>query len=61
MRKLIVFKCPATGLQVQTPLPMVMDAPGDQTHAYEAVKCLACTRLHFVNRTTGKVLGAAVD
>jgi hypothetical protein len=59
MRKLIVFKCPTTGLQVQTPLPV--DAPEDRTQAYEAVKCLACTRLHFVNRSTGTVLGAAVE
>jgi hypothetical protein len=59
MRKLIVFKCPSTGLQVQTPLPI--SAHEDQTNAYEAVTCLACTRLHFVNRTSGKVLGAAVQ
>ena len=59
MRKLIVFKCPSTGLQVQTPLPT--SANEDQTHAYEAVTCLACTRLHFVSRATGKVLGAAVE
>jgi hypothetical protein len=59
MRKLMVFKCPTTGLQVQTPLSV--DAHEEQTHAFEAVKCLACTRLHFVNRATGKVLGATVE
>jgi hypothetical protein len=59
MQKLIVFKCPTTGLQVQTPL--VLDEQSENAKAFEAVKCLACTRLHFVNRVTGKVLGAAGD
>jgi len=57
MRKLIVFKCPATGEQVQTPL--LAEPRADGMQAFEAVKCLACTRLHFVGRTTGKVLGRA--
>ena len=25
---------------------------------YESVTCLACSQLHFVSRTTGKVLGS---
>lgn len=55
MSKLIVFKCPRTGLQVQTPLAHGSgDGQGEQ---FEAVKCLACTQIHFVNRRTGKVLG----
>ncbi len=55
MSKLIVFKCPRTGLQVQTPLAHGSgDSQGEQ---FEAVKCLACTQIHFVNRRTGKVLG----
>ena len=24
---------------------------------YEVITCLACTRLHFLNRKTGKLLG----
>lgn len=55
MSKLIVFKCPRTGLQVQTPLAHGSgEGEGEQ---FEAVKCLACTQMHFVNRRTGKVLG----
>lgn len=55
MSKLIVFKCPRTGLQVQTPL--AHGADDGEGERFEAVKCLACTQLHFVNRRTGKVLG----
>ncbi|MGJ4893080.1 hypothetical protein ACQR1Y_33175 [Bradyrhizobium sp. HKCCYLRH3099] len=31
--------------------------PGDPTSAYETVVCKACTRLHFINRDTRKLLG----
>jgi hypothetical protein len=55
--KLIMFKCPRTGLQVQTPLAPEVQEGG--ARAYEAIKCLACAQLHFVNRATGKVLGAS--
>jgi len=54
MSKLIVFRCPRTGLQVQTPLVV---ADQDESESFEAISCLACTHLHFVNRRTGKVLG----
>ncbi|WP_315770689.1 MULTISPECIES: hypothetical protein [unclassified Bradyrhizobium] len=31
--------------------------PGDPAYAYETVVCKACTRLHFINRDTRKLLG----
>jgi hypothetical protein len=31
--------------------------PEDDSEMYETVKCLICSRLHLVNRKTGKVLG----
>ena len=34
--------------------PADPDAPEDE---YEGVICPACTRLHFVNRKTGRLLG----
>jgi hypothetical protein len=52
----VVFKCPRIGMNVQhwiaegTPLD-------DPRSTYETVVCKACTRLHFINRTTGKLLG----
>jgi hypothetical protein len=33
------------------------DAPGDPQGTHKAVVCLACTRLHFVDSSTGKLLG----
>jgi hypothetical protein len=36
---------------------LVKDASTDQGDTYETVTCPACLRLHFVNKTTGKLLG----
>jgi len=51
----IIFKCPQTGLNVQHWLD---DAePQDPSSAYETVVCKACSRLHFINRSSGRLLG----
>ena len=47
-----IFKCPATSQNVQGQLDE--DAGDDE---YEPMTCPACTRLHFFNRKTGKILG----
>jgi hypothetical protein len=52
----VVFRCPRTGLNVQHWLAEEV-SPGDPQCTYEAVVCKACTRLHFINRATGKLLG----
>jgi hypothetical protein len=52
----VLFRCPNTGLNVQHVLPDDGPSESDKSH-YAAVTCLACTRLHFVNRSTGKTLG----
>lgn len=54
----VVFKCPRTGLNVQHWLaeevePETENAP----RTCETVVCKACTRIHFINRLTGKLLG----
>jgi hypothetical protein len=49
-----LFKCPVTSESVQGWLDDDESAGEDE---YEAVTCLACTRLHFVNRKTRKILG----
>jgi hypothetical protein len=57
MGRHIVFKCPQTGLNVQH---WLADEPDDligTTH--KSVVCQACTKLHFVNISTGKLLGEA--
>ena len=49
-----LFTCPATGMYVQHWLDDDEDALGNR---YEPITCPACTRLHFLNRKTGKLLG----
>jgi hypothetical protein len=50
----LIFRCTRTALNVQVWLPD--EAPTDRADSYEAVTCPACTRLHLVNKTTGKML-----
>ena len=49
-----LYRCPNTGRQVQawTDDPPVAADP----EAYQSVKCIACSRLHWVNPRTGRVL-----
>ena len=51
-----VFKCPRTGMNVQHRLADE-PVPGDQRCTYETVLCQACGRLHFINRSSHKLLG----
>jgi hypothetical protein len=51
----LIFRCVKTGMNVQVWLPD--EAPTDHADSYEAVTCPACTRIHLVNTTTGKMLG----
>ena len=46
----LIFICPITNQNVQHRVEAISD------HDYEAVSCLACAGLHFVNLKTGKVL-----
>jgi hypothetical protein len=50
------YRCPNTGQQMQgwTDDPPVADDP----EAYQLVKCIACSRVHWVNPRTGRVLEA---
>jgi hypothetical protein len=52
-----LFICPATNLTVQHWRDE--DNEGASDNEYEAVTCKACTRVHLINRKTGKVLGQA--
>jgi hypothetical protein len=59
MDRLVIFRCPATGFDVQTLWPPHEDEkPGRH---YESVTCPSCAQLHFVNRKTGKLLGYESD
>jgi hypothetical protein len=52
----LVYRCPITGMNVQG--WFAGDPSGDDVEVYETVTCLACTRVHLINRSTGRVLGS---
>ena len=49
-----VFKCPQTGMNVQH---RQADEPVPGRCTYETVLCQACGRLHFINRSSHRLLG----
>jgi hypothetical protein len=49
-----VFRCPATGFNVQHQLDDDTDISENE---YKATVCPACTRIHLVKRKTGNLLG----
>jgi hypothetical protein len=55
MGRHILFKCPRLGTNVQHWLPDT--PPADEPSSYASVVCLACSRLHFIHKETGKLLG----
>ncbi len=59
MGRHILFKCPRLGTNVQHWLPAASpgDASSNSASSYVSVVCLACTRLHFIHKETGKLLG----
>jgi hypothetical protein len=54
MGRHILLKCPSTGMHVQHWLG---DEPDDSKNSYRQIPCPACTRIHFINPETGKLLG----
>jgi len=53
MEKFIIFRCPNTGMDVQTLFRIQED---DEYPIFETINCAACTKLHFLNLKTGKLL-----
>ena len=49
-----LYRCPATGLNVQGRRAELSHAPGDDI--CEAVTCIACRGVHLVNAKTGRVI-----
>ena len=50
----VIFTCPITNLSVEHWLD---DDDDTSQNEFQGIACLACTRLHFINRKTGKLLG----
>lgn len=57
MEQSVLFRCPRTGMNVQQLLTGLEQIRPD-THLL--VLCPACSSVHFVNASTGKLLGATV-
>jgi hypothetical protein len=53
------YRCPTTGLNVQG--WSADDVLMSEGQAYDTVMCLACSRVHLINRSTGRVLGSDDD
>jgi hypothetical protein len=51
MADLIVFRCPQTGMHVQTHLEKQQRSEGRR---FESVACPACTRVHFIDLASGQ-------
>jgi hypothetical protein len=52
----ILFKCPATGQNVQWRTEEISSEKGQQV-TFKGIACPACTRVHLINPVTGKLLG----
>jgi hypothetical protein len=50
----VIFTCPITSLRVQH---WLQDGENASETEFDGISCIACTRLHFINRKTGKILG----
>lgn len=50
----VVFTCPQTGFNVRHRL----DSDGAPDNEFVSGACPACSRLHMINRKTGKLLGS---
>jgi hypothetical protein len=60
MGRPIIFKCPQTGMNVQHWLADTEEGEKEaEKEAYVSVVCQACNRLHFINSSTGNLLGKA--
>lgn len=52
----VLYKCPTTGQNVQWSVEETTSEPSRPV-SYQGIQCPACTRLHFINPATGKLLG----
>ena len=48
----VLFRCPNTGMNVQY---RIDDDAGAGANEVAAVQCLACARIHLINRATGQL------
>lgn len=53
MEATVTYRCPNTGRAAEATIDL---ATGD-THQYQPHFCLACRKIHLINRVTGRLLG----
>jgi hypothetical protein len=51
----VLYDCPVTGRKCQTLLEAEEDSAN--SFVFVALECAACRRIHFVNPSTGQVMG----
>ena len=51
----LIYRCPTTGLKVQG----LVEEEASGSDTFVSLECPACGRMHFVNPTTERVLGAS--
>ena len=56
MDDLIVFRCPHTGTNVQTPFRKL--AEKESGERIEQFECPACHKVHWIDKATGRALGS---
>jgi len=61
MQRQVLFRCPRTGINVQHRIDDERPEHFEPADSYVAVRCPSCMSLHFVNSTTGKLLGERSD
>jgi len=55
----LLYRCPIAKMNVRG---WVADDPTERSgQGYQGIVCEACTRVHFINPKTAKLLGQSVD
>lgn len=54
MVEFIVYRCPQTGMNVQTHFEKQQRREG---RSFESFSCPACTRVHFIDLASGRPIG----
>jgi hypothetical protein len=55
MNDLIIIRCPYSGFNVQTPFRRL--AEKESGERIEAFECPACSRVHWIDKASGRALG----
>jgi hypothetical protein len=54
----LIYRCPTTRMKVQA---WLAHEASDYGETYQSLICAACSQIHLVNRSTGRILGDDAD